>query len=277
MVDRPYYEDTNVVEESLNKLEIIKAEAIPVKIGSKSWYETILADGLFLIPLGEYIFHCNIQTTRPVNDERITLHLYYLDKQGNCINEDVHKLRLEEYEVNSYIADEKIIIKSDSYKVDIVLESDINYTMDNAYLKRLTIAEKTAMYMATKKDYNSCVYDLTIKADDVPSNIDFSDTGVFEKLLQKSMPLTHKCFLKMDYDYEENIEISDGFGNITVANYFNKDNDNNKNKKDYSIQVPSLIKGDDDYHLDVQFKHKGWSEDETYIITTINFKEHMLI
>ena len=275
IIDRPYYEDTSVVEESLNKLEIIKAEAIPVKIGSKSWYETILADGLFLIPLGEYIFHCNIQTTRPVNDERVTLHLYYLDKQGNCINEDVHKLRLEEYEVNSYIADEKLIIKSDSYKVDIVLESDINYTMDNAYLKRLTIAEKTSMYMATKKDYNSCVYDLTIKADDVPTNIDFSDTVVFEKLLQKSMPLTHKCFLKMDYDYEENIEISDGFGNITVANYFNKDNDNNKNKKDYSIQVPSLIKGDDDYHLDVQFKHKGWSEDETYIITTINFKEHI--
>lgn len=73
----------------------------------------------------------------------------------------------------------------------------------------------------------------------------------------------------------KNIEISDGFGNITVANYFNKDTDNNKNRKDYSIQVPSLIKEDDDYHLDVQFKHNGWSEDETYIITTINFKEHI--
>lgn len=275
IADKAYYEDTSIIEESLNKLEIIEGEGTPVIIGSRSWYETILADGLFLVPLGEYRFHCNLQTDIPVNDERVTLHIYYLDKKGNCTNEEVRKLALTEYKVNTYAIDENIIIKSDSYKMDIVFESDINYRISNAYLKRVTIADKTAMYMATKKDYNSCVYDLTINADDVPSNINFSDTGTFEKLLQKSMPLTHKCFLKTDYNYNENGGICDGFGNLHVENYFNDEINNNNHNARYIHQIPSLIKEGCECSLDVQFKMDEWSDEESYIHTYIDFKENI--
>ena len=138
------------------------------------------------------------------------------------------------------------------------------------------------MFMATKKDYHSCVYDILVDSSKVPSNINFSDTGVFEKLLQKSMPLTHKCFMTMDYSYDDELKVCDKWGDLTIENFFNETNDHNAEDDidvTYSFGFDKMVKEDCHYTLSVSFKDDvidelGWEDYEAYVNTTITFKEN---
>ena len=275
----PYYEDTSITEESGNKLKIITGVGNPVSIDNHEWYETVIVDNLFIVPKTEYHFKCIFKTkARNIQQGRNTIHLYYLDKVGNCTNEKLIEPTLHYKERNGlnedvFLIDEKFITNENSVKLDIVLEADFQYSFENAVLRKVNIADKGAMYMTTKNDYNSCTYDLTVNYGEVPTNIVFNNTKEFEKLLQRSLPITHKGFLNIKDDYTEQLGLSSGFGNITLVNLFDYTNNNGQNQHIYQLEIDNLITEGYNYTLNVDFINEEVNEGDDYILTSLLFKE----
>ena len=204
-----------------------------------------------------------------------------MNSKGDCINEEIYELMFNEESVNTYLVEQLLTTRNDCVKIDVVVESDIEYYISDSYFKRRTIADKSAMYMTTKKDYNSCVYDLIVDGDKVPSNIVFDNTALFEKLLQRSFPLTHKCFLNMAYDYIETLTLTDDFGKIQLNDYFdetNKQSTTDNVDVEYIFDLDRGVKEDCHFTLSVSFKddiddETEWEDYEAYVNTVITFKE----
>ena len=274
LTEYPYYEDTTITVESKNLLNIIEGESNNITINNHSWHETILADNLYVVPETEYHLNCIIETHEPISsNERLTYHIYYYDKRNQCINEEVYTPKIVETLANNYKLDKTFKTREDVVTVDVVLEYDNPFSFKEAMMRRLSIADKDAMYMATKNDYHSCVYDLTVDYTDVPSNINFSNTRVFEKLLQRSLPLSHKGYLNIGYtEKTEEIGLCDGFGNLGLVNLFDETNDHSEQENvDFRIPITYFCKEESTYHLRVEFTNT--SEEENYITTLIYFND----
>ena len=277
--DYPYYEDTLIREEENNKLEVTQGIGNPITIDNHTWHETILAGNLPFVPNSEYVFRGVVNFTETLADERVTLHIYYLDKTGNCINEqattpNMTLIETEDSELHSYSMELSFTTNKEARKMDIVFESDIQYSLNNCSLRKVTIADKDAMYMTTKKDYNSCVYELSVNYNDIPSNVDFSNTLVFNKILQRSLPLTHKGFMNISTDYDETSSVCTNFGDITILNFF--DGDNSEGDGDtyrYTKRINRYINKDCHYRLNVTFINKEKSDDNEWIYTYLIFKK----
>ncbi len=282
MQEFPYYVDSTSVEESRNKLDIVKGICNEVSINKHLWYESVLVDNLFVVPNAEYRFKCIIRSNEiiDIESDRVSLHLYYLDKKGNCHNETLIYPKLSYVERDGqdnmvYSVDEIFTVRNDAIKMDFVIESDYWFSFDNAILTKHTIVDKDAMYMATKNDYNSCVYDLSVDYTEVPTNIDFTNTQIFEKILQRSLPITHKGFLNISNSYGEEIGLCSFFGNIRLVDLCDFTNDYGADKKQYPpIEFDSFIKENCHYTLNVVFENnEPIVEGEDYVFTEIIFKQ----
>ena len=274
LTEYPYYEDTTITVESKNLLNIIEGESNNITINNHSWYETILADNLYVVPETEYHLNCTIETQEPISsNERLTYHIYYYDKRNQCINEEVYNPKMVETLANTYKLDKTFKTREDVVTVDVVLEYDNPFSFKEAMMRRLSIADKDAMYMATKNDYHSCVYDLTVDYTDVPTNINFSNTRAFEKLLQRSLPLSHKGYLNIGYtEKTEEMGLCDGFGNLELVNIFDETNDHSEQENvDFRIPITYFCKEEATYHLRVEFTNT--SKEENYITTLIYFND----
>lgn len=275
----PYYEDTSAIEESRNKLNIVKGVCNEVNINEHLWYESVLVDSLFVVPNSEYNFSCVFHSEELIDEEtdRVSLHIYYLDKKGNCHNESVvypllKYKGLDEKGNHKYSIDETFVSRENSVKIDFVLESDYWFEFDNAVLVKYSIVDKDAMYMTTKTDYNSCVYDLMVDYKDVPTNIDFTNTNIFEKLLQRSLPITHKGFLNITDTFEEEVGICSSFGEINLINLCDFTNNYGSNHKAYQLEFSSFIKNDCHYRLNVTFvNNEPIQKDSDYVYTLLKY------
>lgn len=278
LTEYPYYEDTTITVESKNLLNIIEGESNNITINNHSWHETILADNLYIVPETEYHLNCTIETQEPISsNERLTYHIYYYDKRNQCITEEVYNPKMVETLSNTYKLDKTFKTREDVVTVDVVLEYDNPFSFKEAMMRRLSIADKDAMYMATKNDYHSCVYDLTVDYTDVPTNINFSNTRAFEKLLQRSLPLSHKGYLNIGYtEKTEDIGLCDGFGNLGLVNIFDENNDHSEGEDtDFIVPINHFYKDETTYHLRVEFINH--SDDDKYITTTIEFDDEEII
>ena len=244
-----------VVEQSSNKTNIVEGLSNQIDINNHIWYEAIICDDLYVVPKQEYHISYTVETDTPISDnERCSYHIYYFDHNDNCINEEVYTPEhLESTSVNSYTVDDVFITRENAYKVDIIIEYDQQFQFNNVSITRQTLVHKTEMYMKTKKDYHSCVYDLKVDYGKIPSNIIFGDTGELDKLLQRSLPLSHIGYLNIHYDEEETMYMTEDWGEITLISYFDETVDNGENDNSYTVHCNSFINPNSSYHLSVTF------------------------
>lgn len=279
-----YYEDSIGEELSGNKLKITQGKGNRVNINNTSWHENVLANQIYIIPQTQYHFKCKLLLKQPYNNERTSLHIYYLNKGGDCTKEETIILqpKFTDTTINEelgtiyeYQLEDSFTTIKDGVMMDIVLEGDNEYEFNNATLYKKTLVSKDSMYMATKNNYNSCVYDFTVDYNDVPTNIEFSNSKIFEKILQRSLPLTHKGFLNIKHtDTVEAIGLTDSFGEIRIKNFFDNLSNTDERRYRYDIPINSLIKEGKHYTLNVHFTNTDTSTDEDYIIITFIFKDN---
>ena len=74
--------------------------------------------------------------------------------------------------------------------IEIILESESDFKISDVTLQRVTINHFDSEYMKTTTDYNSCVYDLYADYTKIPSNLRYTDLNIFNKVLNRSLPLT---------------------------------------------------------------------------------------
>ena len=74
--------------------------------------------------------------------------------------------------------------------IELCLESKDQFQISDITLQRITINHYDTEYMRTRTDYNSCVYDLYADYTEIPSNIRYDDLTIFNKILNRSLPLT---------------------------------------------------------------------------------------
>ena len=292
-----YYDDNHISDYSDNKLTVTDGFSNKINVQGVEWFESVICSNLFVVPDTEYHLNYSISMIEPLIEPTPTFHLYYCDKTGNCHHEEKITPILNETSVNEYNVDYTFKTISDACRLDIVLEYDNPFTYANALLERITVVDISPMFMTTKEDYNSCVYELQTNYKNVPTNINFTNNKIFEKLLQRSLPLSHKGFLNIEFDNEENDEIM-VLNEDLVCNlieYFDKDNNNDAGDKDYDIQVDRFINGGSRYRLKVTFLNESVSPPCTegcktdgensncteqsvdkYIYSYLNFRENFL-
>ena len=267
------------------------------------WYESVILTELFVIPETRYRLKYILKTDAPLEEytEQPKIHIYYYDKKGNCHHQEIIDPTLQPTGTpNSYIT-VTVTEQQDEYetvekttegitfttpqnacKMDIVLEYDYPFNYNNAYLDRVKVITTEPLFMMTPNDYNSCIYELKANYDDFPSNIDFSNTNAFDKLLQRSLPLTHKGFLniKME-DNDEKLKIRENVQG-ELLNYFNNNNNYDDGDDYYSKTVNRFIKTGYHYTLKVTFHNdeirtdcETTEEDNHYIIPKITYRIDM--
>lgn len=74
--------------------------------------------------------------------------------------------------------------------LEIILESEDEFKVSDITLQRIVVNHFDSEYMRTSTNYNSCVYDLYVDYDSVPSNIKYNDLTVFNKVLNRSLPIS---------------------------------------------------------------------------------------
>lgn len=260
----PYDDDRYTIEESNNKLQIVEGESNPIIINNHEWYETVIVDDLYVIPNNEYHINYIFHTTEPLTvNDRVSYHVYYFDKNNNCHNETVYTPTLNETTANDYVIDETFTVREDAIKIDIVLEADKPFTFEKASLKLMTLADKEAKYMKTKNDYHECVYELEVDYNEIPSNINFSNSAVFEKLLQRSLPLSHKGYLNILYEFsKEDTGVSDGMGEMSLVDFFDSSSNHDNGEDSYEIDLEHFIKEGYHYYLEVKFRQETFPTTE---------------
>ncbi len=78
--------------------------------------------------------------------------------------------------------------------IEIILESESQFKISDVTLQRITVNHYDSEYMKTNNDYNSCVYDLYADYTKIPSNIRYENLNIFNKVLNRSLPLTKKGY-----------------------------------------------------------------------------------
>lgn len=79
----------------------------------------------------------------------------------------------------------------------IILKYEDNFTYKNLSLKRVIITSNRE-YMRTRTDYNSCVYDLEIDYENIPTNLRLPTTTEFDQIFKRCFPISKKGILNID-------------------------------------------------------------------------------
>ena len=278
--EKLYYLDNLTIEESANKIIRVSGESNTIKIRDHEWEEAVLVTDLFVVPVTEYFFSITLNTQAPLDleNERLTLHEYYLDRNGNAIKDKATTptvVRYDDTTDNKYRLDYTITTDNDAVKLDLVLEYDKPFSYEHATLTRRTIKQDVPLYMTTKDMYNSCVYCLQADYEDVPSNINFTNAKAFERLLQRSLPLSHKGFMNIQHNPLEECNINTTISFRLDDYWFEKPVHTGADH--YTILCDKLIEQNMTYLLRVTFINESIDTDTTdgisdlYIDTRITF------
>ena len=265
-----FFEDNTIEVDTDNKLTIKKGESNSIVIDGHEWFESVICSNLFIVPSSKY--RIELQT----DDDELAVHIYYLNLNGDCTHQEKINLSYDDdYGLMSFITPEN------SCKMDIVLESDNPFKYDEARLVKVNKVNEEPMFMTTKNDYNSCVYELKANYSAIPSNVDFSNNKVFEKLLQRSLPLSHKGFLNIDYDTgetNETILIKESM-KCGVVNCFDETNNKGEGQTQYKLDtLEQFIREGCHYKLEVTFTNEDienlWDNNEGVIKPTLIFRQN---
>lgn len=282
-----YFIDNTEAVNTENKLTVVNGKSNPISINGHEWEESVILNNLFVVPETTYSLKYTLELPSPLSEEnKPTYHLYYFDKKGNCHHEEKIEPTLEGTSANTFSINETFKTVPNACKLDIVLEYDYPFSYTNANLSRQKIIDKTPMYMTTKEDYNSCVYELQAKYQDIPTNIDFTNNNQFEKLLNRSLPLSHKGYLKVDMDNrEQNATIKEAC-KWNVVEIFGAGYDSGTSSYDseseeyiYKTELAHFINGGDRWKLEVTLSQDrinpscNQQTEDLYIRPNIWFKE----
>ena len=213
-----------------------------------------------------------------LENERLTLHEYYLDRNGNAIKNKATVptvVRYDDTTDNKYRLEYTITTDNDAVKLDLVLEYDKPFSYEHAILTRRTIKQDVPLFMTTKDMYNSCVYCLQADYEDVPSNINFTNAQAFERLLQRSLPLSHKGFMNIQHNPLEECNINTTIS-FRLDDYW-VEKPVHTGADHYTILCDKLIEQNMTYLLRVTFINESIDTDTTdgisdlYIDTRITF------
>jgi len=278
------YESKTVEEFSVNKTNIVQGVSNQIIREDTEWYESVIVDNLFIVPSAKYNLSFSIDSNRITDFEednhRFGYRIYYFDKNDICHYEDSFTPTPSKIEEGKYYFEEEIITRENGMKINIVLECDVEFNFSEVSLKRVTIVDSDAVYMTTKEDYNSCVYDIYASYNDLPSNIRFKNNDIFQQLIDKSLPLTRKAYFNLSYDFDNSsnyLELNTSLL-FDLENYFDSTNNHGEDESYYEVYIDTFVKEDCWYNLLVTFRNDNISsscEDintNIFIHTYIQFK-----
>lgn len=281
LCEKDYFLENLVRENTENKLDVVDGESNMIKINQHVWHESVICSNLFVVPDTSYELFYELSLEDEINDaEPPTIHLYYLDRKGFCHHEEKITPEFNPTFINSYFINQNFKTPDNACKLDIVLEYDEPFKYNNAYLKRVLMVSSNPLYMTTKTDYNSCVYELEADYKDIPSNIDFTNDHIFEKLLQRSLPITHKGYLNVELQNDESDEpvLLKEVVDFELINFFSQEYTHDENSNSYNIVVNKFIKEACNYHLKVTFINDEINEtcddmNDLYIYSSLKFNK----
>lgn len=201
-------------------------------------------------------------------DNTVTIRYNYYDQYDNSKESVVGEVEYRDYEEKSiYEYNELEFIKyneepynrdcdyvymefitpSDAIKLDILLEANDYFEFADLSIQRVVDVDFDTMYMRAELDYNSCVYDLYANYNDIPTNIYYKNINNFDKVLNRSLPLSKKGFFNFELtDFATdtiNIETSQNI----VVNLVDIDNIYQDNATSHEFTFSKYIIKDSDY------------------------------
>lgn len=182
--------------------------------------------------------------------ESIVNEIHYGDyEEGVYENNELNFIKYNEEPYNrdcDYVYME-FITPSDAIKLDILLEANDYFEFADLSIQRVVNVDFDTMYMRAELDYNSCVYDLYANYNDIPTNIYYKNINNFDKVLNRSLPLSKKGFFNFELtDFATdtiNIETSQNI----VVNLVDIDNIYQDNATSHEFMFSKYIIKDSDY------------------------------
>lgn len=181
------------------------AQEIPKSEEEKSYYQIRLTDALDVVPNTNYQLRFCLKKypLRPLNvrviykndDGDVQEVVEYTPSRKDYVedkenNELIYSDYKKEWEVLCEYICTDFLTLNNARNIEICLESEKPFKISDVTLQRITINHFDTEYMKTNTDYNSCVYDLYADYNEIPSNIKYEDLTIFNKILNRSLPLT---------------------------------------------------------------------------------------
>lgn len=261
-----------------------------------------LTDSLKVVPNTRYQLRFCVKEY-PHND--LKLRLIYKNNKGDVRNIDEYVPLRKDYDESKenneliysnyqtewnvpceYICTDFLTIE-DGQNIEICLESKNQFKISDITLQRITINHFDSEYMKTTNDYNSCVYDLYANYNDIPSNIKYDNLNIFNKILNRSLPLTRKGYFNFaitDNSINHNLELSNET-NIYINNLLDVESGILSASDTYEITQPN---NDGIYeHIykfnkyvktgDYEIIIKPYYYDEEHIVFDLNIEIDMIV
>lgn len=259
---------SNIVNYTTNKATTIEGKAVIIdKYDEPYWYEAVIVNPVYVAPLSNYRLRYGVKD----NDEFVSIRLYYYNRNGiriksltlnpldNAFEDDNSIYPVSEgYEYSDVL----IQTPDDAVSIEIVLESKTGFAFKDVTFQRQTIASADNLYMDTDLYYNSCTYDLYANYYDIPTNLRIGDTERFNRLFNRSLPLTRRGVFNVtvDEDADCNVNIDTDYvfklDNIVPSEYTE-----GYNNTEYIIDLTDYIAPNCTYRVsfyNIQEKH--WSD-----------------
>ena len=201
-------------------------------------------------------------------DNTVTIRYNYYDQYDNSKESVVGEVEYGDYEEKSiYEYNELEFIKyneepynrdcdyvymefitpSDAIKLDILLEANDYFEFADLSIQRVVNVDFDTMYMREELDYNSCVYDLYANYNDIPTNIYYKNINNFDKVLNRSLPLSKKGFFNFELTDFATDTINIQTSQNIVVNLVDIDNIYQDNATSHEFTFSKYIIKDSDY------------------------------
>lgn len=173
-------------------------------------YFNVSSNGNFTLPYdldvaSNTMYYVQVKIHESESD--VYFKIYYFDSDGDAI----HVTEQSHISTNTplifYFYDTTPI---NAATARIILKSDSNFIFSDLRFQKVGAVNtvEDAKYMRTKTDYNSCVYDLFGDYSDVPSNLSLPSGDELLSVINRSIPITKKCFFNLNYNPESNQELN---------------------------------------------------------------------
>lgn len=272
-----------------NTKQLLNSKNIP-------YYQIILTDALSVVPNTRYQLRFCV---KEYPNKDINLKLIYKNRKGdirevvenvpirkdydeniNENNELIYNNYNKDWEIECEYICTNFITLDTAQNLEICLESESDFKVSDITLQRVTVNHYDSEYMRTDTDYNSCVYDLYADYNDIPSNIKYDDLEIFNKILNRSLPLAKKGFFNFaitNDEMSENMNLNTDVG-IYINNLLDVEsgilsaNDYKENILEHTYNFNKYVKtGDYEIWL------KPYMYDESNIIFDFNVDIKMLV
>ena len=197
-----------------------------------SLYQIKLTDSLRVVPNTRYQLRFCVKEypKRPLN-----LRLVYKNDKGDVRevltstpvrqdydeehenNELIYSDYKKEWEIECEYICTDFLTLANAQNLEICLESERDFKISDVTLQRVTINHFDSEYMKTSTDYNSCVYDLYANYNDIPSNIKYENLDIFNKILNRSLPLSKTGYFNFAFN---NTDLDDNMDLVTESNIY---------------------------------------------------------